>query len=136
MDRNEFVSYVRAHQDEFIHYCEILISPTGDVVLARPSHQEAIIRIAQEILNVDRDTLYDIVSLEFSPLSYFMDRFGYIMVWYDLARTPFKITDQQKETLKLLIKEEILSREIQFGFTHEYQLSEWRKTINEITQGG
>lgn len=37
---NQFLKLVKEHPDEFIHYCEILVTENGIVFLACPNHEQ------------------------------------------------------------------------------------------------
>ena len=127
-----FIKHVKMHKDQFVCYCEILISPEGEIVFANPSHTEALIRIAQEAFDTDREGIRNMIGAEFLPMHYLIDRLGYISVWYNMATTPLHITDEQVECLRELKKEKIISADLHVQFTHEYQLSEWRNNIEKI----
>ena len=127
-----FIKHVKMHRNEFIGYCEILISPEGEIIPAVPSHNEAMITIAQKIFDTDREGIQKMIGVEFMPLNYLIDRTGYICIWYDFMTTPLHITDKQIEALKELRKEKIISPCIDISYTNEYQLSEWRKSVEQI----
>jgi prenyltransferase beta subunit len=45
------------HKQTFIHYLEVIIDENGKIMYAVPSHQEKMIKLACEKLNVTRDEL-------------------------------------------------------------------------------
>ena len=60
------------HKETFYHYLEVIIYPDGSVEYAIPSHQEKLIQICKEELNVNRDRLF-----EMCPKEYYFD----IITW-------------------------------------------------------
>jgi hypothetical protein len=56
---------IETHKRTFINYLEVIISEDGIVMYAVPSHQEKLILIACERLNVTRDELYALCPKEY-----------------------------------------------------------------------
>lgn len=53
--RSEFD--IEQHKKTFIHYLEVVIDENGEIMYAAPSHQEKLISLACERLNVTREKL-------------------------------------------------------------------------------
>lgn len=94
---------IEKHKEKYIHYLEVVILEDGKVVYAVPSHQEKLIKIACDKLNVDRNTLYNMCPQEymFDVITWLCKLTNCISVW-----TNFYIKDtinnKQLETLKKL----------------------------------
>lgn len=56
---------IEIHKKTFTDYLEVIISEDGTIMYAVPSHQEKLISIACEKLNVDRDQLNDMCPKEY-----------------------------------------------------------------------
>jgi len=52
---------IEQHKKTFIHYLEVVIDGNGKIMYAVPSHQEKLITLAREKLNVTREELNAIV---------------------------------------------------------------------------
>jgi hypothetical protein len=90
---------IETHKRTFINYLEVIISGDGTVMYAVPSHQEKLISIACQKLNVDREELYQLC-----PKEYYFD----IMSWLCLITNCVSLWNEQmvgiaNETQKLVI---------------------------------
>lgn len=56
---------VEKHKQTFIHYLEVVIDENGKIMYAVPSHQEKMISLACEKLNVTREELNTICPQEY-----------------------------------------------------------------------
>jgi hypothetical protein len=121
----DFLVYTKIHPMEWIHYCEIIIDPNGAIILARPSHQEAVIEYAATINEVDREAILADIGLEFSPFHYLIGKYGLVAVWYGFGiYSNYKGLNQfQKHTLDILKKNNLISQEFELSPTNEYNLS-------------
>jgi hypothetical protein len=63
---------LETHKKTFFNYLEVIISDDGTIMYAVPSHQEKLIILACQKLNVTKEELY-----EFCPKEYYFD----IMNW-------------------------------------------------------
>ena len=63
---------IKQHKQTFIHYLEVIIDENGKIMYAVPSHQEKMIKLACEKLNVTREKLN-----ENCPQEYYCD----FMTW-------------------------------------------------------
>ena len=63
---------IEKHKQTYIHYLEVIMFPDGHIEYAVPSHQEKLIAVACEQLNVSREELFDMC-----PDDYFFD----VLVW-------------------------------------------------------
>ena len=63
---------IEKHKQTYIHYLEVVLFPDGHIEYAVPSHQEKLIQIACDKLEVSRETLFSMC-----PNDYFFD----VLVW-------------------------------------------------------
>lgn len=92
------------HKKHYIHYLEIVILPNGIVEYAIPSHQEKLIEICCEKLNVSRKQLNDLCPPEyyFDFITWLCDTSECVSVWTNFIKKPKSITNKQLETLTKL----------------------------------
>lgn len=74
---------IEVHKRTFINYLEVVITEDGTVMYAVPSHQEKLISLACEKLNVTRDELNDLCPQEyyFDFMTWLCKITGCISVW-------------------------------------------------------
>lgn len=86
------------HKQKYIHYLEVIILPNGQIEYAVPSHQEKLIYIACEQLNITRQKLG-----EMCPEEYYCD----FLTWL------CKITNCISVWTNFYIKDTINSKQIE-----------------------
>ena len=75
---------LETHKKTFISYLEVIIDSEGNVMYAVPSHQQAMIRIATEKLNVTKERLFEMYdSSWFDTIEWLSGITGCISVWFD-----------------------------------------------------
>ena len=75
---------LETHKKTFIAYLEVIIDSEGNVMYAVPSHQQAMIRIATEKLNVTKKRLFEMYdSSWFDTIEWLSGITGCISVWFD-----------------------------------------------------
>lgn len=102
----------KSHNAKYHYYCEVVISPKGRVIYARPSHCELLISIACKKLNCTREELCHMCPIDYAFLwlEWLCKTTGYIAVYYEgYTGTP---NDKQKDTLKYLIRNKCVGFEI------------------------
>jgi hypothetical protein len=94
----------KKHNEKYHYYCEVVITPKGRVLYARPSHCEVLIKIACKKLKCTRDELCNMCPpcAQFTWLDWLCYTTGCIAVWYE-GYTWYP-NDKQKDTLKYLIR--------------------------------
>ena len=92
----------KTHNKNFIHYLEAIITKDGTVHYAVPSHQEKLVEIYCKERNINRDELLKLIPLTEAPDSWIINELGVIEVWYDFVKQPIDITNEQRDSLKLL----------------------------------
>ena len=96
--------------DEFIiehshvEYCEAIIHKNGLIEYAIPNHVESMLRIT----NKDKFEIYNMMNILDSPLLWLINYTNTVCVWYKGYILPSKITKEQKKSLDLLIKHNLI----------------------------
>lgn len=94
---------IEQHKKTFIHYLEVVIDENGRIMYAVPSHQEMLIKLACEKLNVTREELNAICPQEyyFDLMKWLCKISGACAVWEKFIQAD-KPTEQQVKTLQML----------------------------------
>lgn len=94
---------IEQHKKTFIHYLEIVIDENGKIMYAIPSHQEKLINLACEKLNVTREGLNAMYSNEyyFDLITWLCEMSGACAVWEKFIQYD-KLTEQQIKALQML----------------------------------
>ena len=93
---------IGTHKKTFIDYLEIVITEDGTVMYAVPSHQEKLIALACEKLQVTRDELNDLCPEEyyFDFMTWLCQVSGCVALWND--RMLGKANEQQARAVREL----------------------------------
>lgn len=93
----------KLHKQTFIHYLEVIIDENGKIMYAVPSHQEKMIKLACEKLNVTREKLNEMCPEEyyFDFMTWLSKVSGACAVWENQAMGD-KFTGEQIKALKML----------------------------------
>lgn len=91
---------IEMHKKTFVNYLEAIILPSGEVQYAVPSHVEKLILLTGE----KREDFFEKMPISASPIDWLLDYTGCISLWSDFHKGN-PTTKEQKETLKLLIRE-------------------------------
>jgi hypothetical protein len=78
----EFIEYTKQNKNKFYNYCEVVIDPYGNIILAVPSHQETVIRYMMEKENMTREDVMNTIPASYSPHHLIIDKYQLITVWY------------------------------------------------------
>ena len=94
---------IEQHKKTFIHYLEVIIDENGKIMYAVPSHQEKMISLACEKLNVTRKELNSMCPKEyyFDFMTWLCKMSGACAVWENFIQFG-KLTEQQIRTLEIL----------------------------------
>lgn len=130
----EFVAYTKKHPSDFIQYCEILVDPNGAVILCRPSHIETTIEYIMTLKGIEREEVVKEAPMLYSPLHFFIDKYGLIAVWYSMCiYSEYKGINQfQRRTLDMLKRNGLIDLDSYEGSTNEYRLYLDRENIEEV----
>ena len=116
MDINE---YINNHKQ--INYCEAIIFKDGSIEDCIPSHQQKLIKISKE----SEEELMNLIPIDAGPNEWLICHNNVIALWYDFCIYN-TISEQQMNSLKLLIKAKILKNPYKCFFTFEKQKIEMR----------
>lgn len=72
---------IEKHKNKYVHYLEVIITQDGDVHYAVPSHQEFLIKLACDQLNITRNQLQAICPKEY----YFDFTYWLTMITHSVA---------------------------------------------------
>lgn len=114
--------YIEQHN--YISYCEAIIFPNGEVIDARPSHTEALIKQVMCDYSLCRKELAKMIPDNASPLHWMIDKFNYGCIWYDSAIVSVSCTEAILNTIQELINADVLRNVIQVYKTDEYRRCE------------
>ena len=104
----KFIEYVENNPKEFKHYCEIIINETGQIYLARPSHEQVLLALASEKNKMSMDEYYSTIDVSYSPSHWIISKEKFIAVWYKFRIEPMKTNKFQQHTIGLLLKHGII----------------------------
>lgn len=106
---------IEIHKKTFINYLEVVIKEDGSVVYAVPSHQEKLIALSCEKLDVTRDELNDLCPPEyyFDFMNWLCQVSGCVSLWntYMVGVANSK----QVATIEKIIEEGLYRGEINVG---------------------
>ena len=132
---DQFIELTKRNPDNWKGYCEILIDNDGSVILARPSHQEALIQYYCNKENITRDQAVESIPISYSPLHFIVDKYNIISVWYMCIIYSYNnMNNDQRNTLDILADNHLIlpSDEIDQYPTREYRIYLEREDKNEI----
>lgn len=94
---------IEQHKKAFIHYLEVVIDESGKIMYAVPSHQEKLISLACEKMNITREELNAMCQQEyyFDFMAWLCKISGACAVWENFIQC-YKLTEQQIEALQML----------------------------------
>lgn len=119
MTSKEFIA-----QHKHKNYCEIVISPTGDIEYAIPSHLYKMMAITGK----DKNELDEMIPEKAAPLPWLVEYTGYGAVWYDYVMLPKQYTCEQISTLV-----DLMSCGVMVNYIQDCHISQ-EKTICELHQ--
>lgn len=91
------------HKKTFIHYLEVVIDENGKIMYAVPSHQEKLIALACEKLNITREELNAMCPQEYycDFMTFLCKISGACAVWERFIKVD-RLTEKQVKALKML----------------------------------
>lgn len=128
-DIHEFIEYAKENKNKFISYLEIIITESGEVLMANPSHMERMIEYVISKENITRDQLSNQIPDNFAPLEFLLDKYSCISVWYRQIIMPETITGEQRYSIDELSNSGLLGNRVDFRITREYKTYIYHKQI-------
>lgn len=94
---------IEQHKKTFIHYLEVVIDENGKIMYAVPSHQEKMISLACEKMNIAREELNAMCPQEyyFDFMDWLCKTSGACAVWEKFIQCG-KLSEQQIRALQIL----------------------------------
>ena len=114
-------------QHKHKNYCEIVISPDGDIEYAIPSHLYKLIDLSKE----SKDELNKIMPNCAAPLNWLCEHTKYAVCWYNYFILPKDYTNIQVSIIKTLSNTGIMSNDINGIITMEKSLCESLEKFEE-----
>lgn len=107
---NNFIDIVNKDPLAWKCYCEILILSNGMIELARPCHQEKLINIYCNKMNIDKEEFKKRFPTNLSIVDFICEKYSIISVWYNSLILPSqKLNRFQQNTLDKLIEAGLVS---------------------------
>ena len=122
MTLNEFIA-----QHKHKNYCEIVISPDGDMEYAIPSHLYKLITLSKE----SKNELDKMMPNRAAPLNWLCEHTKYAICWYNYFILPKDYTNIQVSIIKTLSNTGIMSNDINGIITMEKSLCESLEKFEE-----
>ena len=124
----DFINYTKKNPNEFKQYCEIIIGIHGEIYLARPSHQIALLSIMANKNKMTREEYEATIPRNCGPTYWIISKERYIAVWYNRIWISVKGMNRfQKRSIKLLQDAGLLAEELFIEEQNEYQAHLYRK---------
>lgn len=103
MNVEEFITHIKKYQQYFIKYCECIIDRNGDIRLAIPSHEQALIEfLLEKGICKTREEISEKIPLDCSPSDFIADKYSVEIVWYSRIVVPHAENENQLRTVKRL----------------------------------
>lgn len=125
----EFLEYARENKDKFRNYCEIILTETGSVVTATPSHQDCLLLLAAEKHNTTIEKYKKSIPMDCLPMYWIISKEGFMSIWYNNIIAPFKHNRFQERSIKLLKMNGLIASDCKYSFTKEYENYIYRMDI-------
>lgn len=114
--------FIAQHTDKC--YCEIVISPTGDIEYAIPSHVYKLMAITKK----SREELKQIIPMRAAPLEWLVEYTGYCVCWYSSCVLPIGYSRRQIAIIRRLIQHKIMANNIIANISQEKTICDlWSK---------
>lgn len=111
-------------QHKYKNYCEIVISPTGDIEYAIPSHQYKMMAVSGK----SREELNQIIPRRAAPLHWLIEYTGYGVCWYSCFLLSVNYTKRQIAVIRRLMRAGIMAPVITGSLTQEKTVCDaWTK---------
>lgn len=122
---DDFIKLTKADPNSWKRYCEIIIDNDGSVILARPSHQQCLLRYYCEKENISMDKVIDgtEITWSYSPEHFIIDKYALVSVWYTMVLySEDNLSDAQRKSIEILKNNNLISSLCEEYATHEYRL--------------
>lgn len=116
------LKHVKENEDSFRSYFEAILYPNGEIELARPSHQETLVRYFYKKEGIDsKEELIKLIPLAYNVSSFIIDKYKCVSIWYNqILYSASGLTDIQKEILERMKNDGLIDKSAQHRLTAEY----------------
>ena len=128
LDINSFI-HEHLEVNNYKNYCEALIYPDGTIDYAIPSHTQAL----ENRMNLPHRVVMKMIPRWASPVHWMSEYLKIASIWYDFCILPKGYTEEQIETIKTLMKKNILSRVFSCQVSDEIERTSDKKEDIEYT---
>jgi len=112
-----FLQHVKHNPMNFINYCEIIVTKSGDIYIARHGHTETMKSLYKEMTGKcanDEMSIYD------SPFEWLVENTNALPVWYDdhmhkLNLNAIEFSDEQSNVIDVLYQNGIINWNLKGG---------------------
>lgn len=114
--------FIAQHTDKC--YCEIVISPTGDIEYAIPSHIYKLMSITKK----SREELKQVIPMRAAPLEWLVEYTHYCVCWYSSCILPIGYSKRQISVIRRLMRHNIMASNIIASISQEKSICDlWAK---------
>lgn len=82
MTIDEFIQLTKKEPLKWINYCEIILTPSGGVLIANPSHTEALIQYVMDKEHKSKDEVKNEIPKSCLPIEWIVDKYRLVAVWH------------------------------------------------------
>ena len=108
---DEFIKLTKENPLKWITYCEIIIVPSGSIIITNPCHVTTLERYAFELTGISREELYNEIPDDCMPIEWLVDKYNCVAVWYSGYMYPSRLFNRfQKRTLKILEENNLIMK--------------------------
>ena len=127
----EFLNKVKSEPFKWINYCEIIILQSGLIIIANPSHQEAILKYIKDKYHYEsRQSVIDSIPKLCMPLEWFIDKHNLVAFYYQgYIESSKGLNRFQKHTIQILKDNNLLCDDPFVRVSNEYKNYLYRKDI-------
>lgn len=94
--------------NELWYYCEGILIPNGQFIVATHGHVNTMI----EFTGLESDVIYNMMPIDAAPLFWLVQYTNCVAVNYDFCIGSPNITQEQKDSLKKLVKYKIIKNNL------------------------
>lgn len=104
----------------------------GDIILARPSHQEAMIEYVSIIENTSIECVKDFLRSEYIvPTEFYAGKYNVISIWYDYMIRSEYMTSSQNDSINMLKAEGLIDSNCKVVISHDFSNYLFRKSFDD-----
>ena len=117
---DQYIQKTLDDPDRYTNYCEVIMTDSGGIVEAIPSHQETLIAILCEKENTTREEFMRTFPVHLSVIHYICEKYHLCCIWRNKVIHPKNINRFQKRALERLVQAGHISQFASGEIAHEY----------------